>query len=77
MASGILPKPGTKYGPCENAPDECTHRDCAATRATANDKCTFCKKPIGYETRFYDEDGGEHSHAVCAEEAIEEGQRKP
>ena len=68
MAAGVLSKPGTEYGPCE---DECSHRDCKASRATADDKCIFCKEPIGYDTSFYDEDDGKHSHALCAHLDIE------
>lgn len=50
MAAGMLPLPGTEYGPCVSA---CEHRDCAATRTTAESVCPLCGDPIGYETRYY------------------------
>lgn len=78
MAAGALPRPGTKYGPCD-AP--CAHTDCASVRAQADSPCTYCGKPIGYETRFYDERSPEqrqryvnnvgYAHATCVEDAIE------
>jgi len=69
MAAGILSAPGTEYGPCEDV--DCGHTDCAATRAQAASLCRYCDKPIGYETRFYNEDQG-CVHALCAEVAEEE-----
>jgi hypothetical protein len=50
MAAGILSKPGTEYGPCAK---ECQHTDCRKTREMAEARCTICRKPIGYDTRFY------------------------
>jgi len=50
MAAGILPKPGSKYGPCL---EPCQHRDCAETRREARSRCLHCGGLIGYETRFY------------------------
>ena len=50
MASGVLPKPGAKLGPCQKP---CTHRDCATTRRMATEVCRFCVKPIGYDDSFY------------------------
>jgi hypothetical protein len=70
MAAGALPKPGTKYGPCKDA---CGHRDCAAIRENVAAVCSFCDKPIGYDTRFYQGEPGQSKwvHADCLERAIE------
>ena len=71
MAAGVMPAPGTEYGPCE---DECQHRDCAATRERAAFICRYCGEPIGYDTRFYIEGRPIDLlavHALCAE--LEEG----
>ena len=67
MAAGMLPTPGTEYGPCK---DHCNHRDCAETRRMAAAICRLCSRPIGYSRRFYRE---EHDfvHAACLEEALE------
>jgi hypothetical protein len=70
MAAGVLPKPGTKFGPCKKA---CVHRDCILTRKMAEAKCPKCGQPIGYGVGFYEtgEDGfegmGSYTHAACAE----------
>lgn len=68
-----LPTPGTKYGPCKG---KCKHTDCAATRTEAETPCRYCKKPIGFDTKFYtDRDetkvggGTLYSHFVCAHKA--------
>lgn len=68
MAAGRLPKPGTEYGPCEG---ECEHVDCKATRLMAAAVCHFCEETIGYDRRFYRDEGGALVHAVCLEESIE------
>ena len=68
MAAGRIPKPGTEYGPCET---ECQHRDCAASRKMSTAVCRYCSEPIGYDVRFYQEDGEQIVHALCAEEAAE------
>lgn len=67
MAAAALPAPGTQYGPCEG---DCDHRDCAATRRMASAKCRICGEPIGYERRFFIEDGAS-VHEVCLYEEIE------
>jgi hypothetical protein len=76
VAAGALPKPGTEFGPCAGA---CKHVDCAATRRDANSACVHCRKPIGYETRFYTVpvDGSdstapslEYAHAACLERTV-------
>lgn len=81
MAAGKLPAPGSKIkvngkwqwiGPCVAV---CKHKDCNETRSMANAICPHCSKPIGYETRFYDERSNisiapEHRalvHAGCVE----------
>jgi len=73
VAAGTLPAPGTKLGPCADA---CEHRDCAQTRAEAEQTCRVCDKPIGYETRFY-VDSIQRAvrklvHAACLEAEAEE-----
>ena len=72
MAAGRLPFPGTEYGPCSTP---CEHKDCKATEQMSEMKCSYCEKPIGYETRFYQTSNhGEPMklvHATCHEEAIE------
>lgn len=85
MAAGILPKPGTNYGPCERA---CAHIDCNCTRRMAKAPCGICGKRIGYDTPFYERSpqAGDRpevklllgqdkptvlEHALCAEELAE------
>lgn len=50
MAASMLPKPGSKFGPCQPS---CAHRDCAITTRMAGEACRFCDKAIGYDTRFF------------------------
>ena len=64
MGWGLLPKPGTKVGPCVG---ECEHTDCAKTRSMAESKCSICDEEIGYERGFYEGEQG-LVHAVCAHE---------
>lgn len=63
MSAAKLPAPGTVLGPC---PRPCEHTDCAAARIQAKDPCAICNKPIGWETRFY-KDEGRLVHAACLE----------
>ena len=70
MAATSIPAPGTDYGPCEAAR---AHRDCAGSRRMAAVVCPFCEKPIGYETRLYNEGAPgsyELAHALCLEESV-------
>ena len=67
MAAGILPIPGSKFGPCK-AP--CKHIDCAETRSRAESTCLYCQKPVGYNVRVY-QHGDYTVHARCHEEAAE------
>ena len=69
MAAGTLAVPGTKHGPCA---EECQHRDCAATRRSAEGRCRICGELIGYGTRVYWEDGV-YVHADCVEDEAERG----
>ncbi len=70
MAAGMLPKPGTKAGPCKH--DNCGHIDCRETWSTAKAPCRFCEQPIGWTTRFvrarFD---GCFAHEACLEAAVE------
>jgi hypothetical protein len=68
MATGVLPKPGSKLGPCE--PD-CAHRDCACTRKMAATVCGLCPEQIGYDTEFYDDRELGLVHAECLEKHYE------
>jgi hypothetical protein len=67
MAAGILPKPGTTYGPCKT---RCKHLDCADTRARAKSRCLYCRKPVGFSVRVY-QHGDYTVHALCHELAAE------
>jgi hypothetical protein len=66
MAAGILPKPGSKAGPCKR----CEHVDCTETRDRAASNCIYCRKPVGYGVRVY-QHGDYTVHAVCHEDAAE------
>lgn len=63
MASGRLPNPGTKYGPCEGG---CNHTDCAETWEMAKRKCKYCGQQIGFDREFFDFGNFEFAHASCA-----------
>lgn len=65
MAAGVLPAPGTTYGPCA---DECRHMDCALTRSMAATACSICGEPIDYDRRFYGR-GEALTHAPCLEDS--------
>lgn len=67
MAAAFISKPGSKYGPC--AESNCLHLDCQGSRTIAEAVCRFCDKPIGYEQRFYNDEG--YVHAPCLEDSIE------
>jgi hypothetical protein len=66
MAAGILPKPGSKVGPCKR----CEHVDCGETRARAESKCIYCQAVVGYGVRVY-QHGDYTVHARCHEDAAE------
>ncbi len=66
MAAGMLPEPGSEYGPCKK---ECQHTDCALTRKMAATVCTYCSKEIGYGRLFYDLGDDKLVHYLCHEEA--------
>jgi hypothetical protein len=67
MAAGILPKPGSKAGPCRK---NCQHIDCAETRERASSQCLYCRLPIGYDVRVY-QHGDYTVHARCHEDAAD------
>lgn len=67
MAAGILPKPGTKAGPCRG---KCAHIDCTETRERAASTCLYCHKAVGFGARVY-QHGDYTVHARCHEEAAE------
>lgn len=74
MASGIIPKPGSRYGPCVAG---CEHRDCKENREDAASLCRHCGKPIGFDTGMYaDGHPRRFVHAVCEEKAVESEVRK-
>jgi len=64
MAAGILPKPGTKLGPCTGT---CKHKDCKESREMAASVCGICDEPIGFDHRFYSRESGGYVHADCYE----------
>lgn len=69
MSSGMLPKPGSKLGPCKT---KCAHVDCAQTRADAASPCRFCGIPIGYGEHFFRARlGGALAHEYCVASATE------
>ena len=69
MAAGILPKPGSKLGPCV---ETCKHRDCAQTKQDAAQPCRFCQKAIGYGVGFIRARlSGALAHDFCTHEAVE------
>jgi hypothetical protein len=76
MAAGVIPAPGTEYGPCATP---CAHRDCGRSRKDAALPCRICKEPIGYSTRYYQENDDANGyalvHAACAEDEAERGRR--
>ena len=45
----MLPKPGTKTGPCK---ESCRHIGCATTKRQGESLCPYCKKAIGYGTKI-------------------------
>jgi len=67
MAAGILPSPGEQFGPCAEL---CQHSDCKSTRIIAETLCRFCANPIGFNRRFYNDNG--YVHASCLEDALEQ-----
>lgn len=77
MAAGMLPKPGTQYGPCEAVKGangivlSCGHADCQASRIMAASICSLCGRPIGYETRYYRNGERGYDHAACREDAAD------
>jgi len=68
MAAGVLPKPGTKAGPCKTP---CKHVDCRQTRTDAASACRFCNEPIGYGRLFVRARlDGSLAHDICLETAV-------
>lgn len=61
MSYIIIPKPGTKLGPCVR----CNHRDCAALRVQARETCVLCGREIGYETAVTADSEGKSAHFDC------------
>lgn len=80
MASAVLPKPGSRFGPCTT---ECKHIDCTQTRTDALTLCTFCQTAIGYERHFhrgntqYANIPGELAHGGCLLDAYDHDQSDP
>jgi hypothetical protein len=69
MAAGVLPSPGSVYGPCEGC---CIHVDCIRARAMAETACRVCSERIGYERTFYRENPDSLVHELCLFEEIRE-----
>lgn len=62
MATSMISKPGTKYGPCK---EECEHRDCKELRLIASAVCVKCGEVIGYDSRFSKIIGRGLIHLCC------------
>lgn len=62
--SGIVPLPGSEYGPCSYS---CEHLDCASLRHQAAADCVICLQPIGFDRRYYEHRLG-LAHATCVED---------
>lgn len=62
MAYGVLPAPGSTYGPCEG---ECHHIDCAHLREMAETICHLCNEPIGYGVAFQEDEQDRLVHYEC------------
>lgn len=70
MAAGVIPHPGAKdyEGNEVFCIGNCNHKDCQSNRDMAKILCDVCKKPIGFDTRFYQENNYEQLiHAKCIE----------
>jgi hypothetical protein len=76
MACSVIPKPGSKLGPCKGG---CHHVDCRQTIRDAQTVCWFCLKPIGYERAYFrsqalwsaERVSGYLAHADCMEIAVD------
>jgi len=66
MATSLIARPGTELGPCVSA--DCVHTDCLEMRTIAATSCGLCRKPIGYEARFYEDSEHSFVHATCLED---------
>ncbi len=69
VAFGVIPLPGSKFGPCVVP---CVHRDCAASRKTAGAACPGCGEKIGYQKSFTLGEGGEPWHLSCYVAAVDQ-----
>jgi hypothetical protein len=84
MAAGAISSPGSHaWSTCAV---QCYHRDCHLNRVITASPCKICTKPIGWDTRFYDQRTPEERladekleagvtagfvHADCAEDLAE------
>lgn len=73
MAATMVESPGKGTGPCV----ECKHDDCAEYRRDAASLCAICKKPIGYDTRYFMDPTGKpgefrRTHMICRVREIEQ-----
>ena len=64
MAAGFTPSKNHINAPC----DKCEHRDCAELRKIIGHSCPFCKRAIGYASRFYNDSQYGICHADCLED---------
>jgi hypothetical protein len=71
MAAGTIPPPGSGPGPCA---EPCVHEDCKANRKDATSQCFLCVEPIGYDIRFFREEGG-LVHESCYTDFVDLGRR--
>lgn len=72
MAYGMVYRPGSKLGSCEEG---CKHPHCEVDHLIAACFCTSCKEVIGYDRAFFAVQEG-FIHAVCYWDVVKTGRRK-
>ena len=77
MSAVMIERPGVGLGPCL----KCEHEDCAENRQLAASRCDICKKPLGYDTKFFmdpvdDKPNFRKTHMLCRVKEIESNKAK-
>lgn len=67
MAAALIPALGSKWGPCAIP---CQHLDCQEIHRMAKTPCKRCGEILGYDVRYYENEG--LVHADCEKLAAEE-----
>jgi hypothetical protein len=70
---GLVDRPGSAGGPCTEV---CAHRYCILERATADARCTRCRRLIGYG-RQYLADNDSVRHDACETTNVRRRRRLP